>query len=69
MPRDDEHDNISSWRGIRAIAEVFKEKTGCRFLIIYEYADREKRIMGHPEKAMIFKKFERKMVRKAFTLL
>ncbi len=43
------------------LRKFLQEKTGCRFLIIYEYAlTGEKRIMGHPKKAMIFKKFERK---------
>lgn len=43
------------------LRKFLQEKAGCRFLLIYEYAlTGEKRIMGHPKKAMIFKKFERK---------
>lgn len=43
------------------LRKFLQEKAGCRFLIIYEYAlTGQKRIMGHPKKAMIFKKFERK---------
>lgn len=43
------------------LRRFLQEKAGARFLIIYEYALSGKmRIMGHPKKAMIFKKFERK---------
>lgn len=43
------------------LRKFLQEKAGCRFLIIYEYAlTGQMRIMGHPKKAMVFKKFERK---------